>query len=142
MLGERGFRIGSIFKRKDNGSEMVSGIICLRCIWRQRMVWVFVKDWPGCRGQVLYWPPESQPRRQRMQRLLSDLDIGSYRTGSREIVGRQCIRRTEACVERLLLRLSWRYSRCINCKERRSRDFGSGEHLFQMGDLESLYHCE
>ncbi|ORE22040.1 hypothetical protein BCV71DRAFT_272454 [Rhizopus microsporus] len=103
---------------------------------------VFVKDWPGYRGQVLYRPPGSQPRRQRMQRLLSDLDIGSYRTRSKEIVGRQCIRRTEACVERLLLRLSWRYSRYIDRKERRFRGSGSGEHLFQMGDLESLYHWE
>ena len=49
------------------------------------MVWALVKGWPGCRGQALYRPPGSQPRRQRMQRLLSDLDIGSHRTGKYNI---------------------------------------------------------
>ncbi|CEJ00543.1 hypothetical protein RMCBS344292_14596 [Rhizopus microsporus] len=84
----------------------------------------FVKGWPGRRGQVLYRSPGSQPRCQRIHRLLSDLDIGSHRTGPREIVERQYIRKTEACVERLLLRLPWRYSRCIDRKERQSRDSG------------------
>ena len=56
VLGERGFLVGSIFKRKDSGSEMVSGIISLRCIWRQWTAWAFVKGWLGCNFSYTVFP--------------------------------------------------------------------------------------
>lgn len=88
-LGELGGWVGSWFNKKEMGSATESGIKSRWCMWRQWIACDLERVRPGCRGQGLGFPPGSQPRRHRIQRLRSALVMGNQRMGSREIRVRQ-----------------------------------------------------
>ncbi|ORE22265.1 hypothetical protein BCV71DRAFT_172150, partial [Rhizopus microsporus] len=82
-------RSGSIFRRNDNGSRIVSAMNRRRYISRQLTACFLKSSCAGCLGHGRGIPPGSQSSLQRIQRLRSDLDIGSQSIGSREIDRRQ-----------------------------------------------------
>ena len=104
-------RRGSIFRRNDNGSRIVSGMNRCRCISRQLTACFLESSCVGCLGHSRGLPPASQPSLQRIQRPRSDLDMGSQSVGSREIDQR----RLESSLKS---RYHWQISRFC-CKKRR-----------------------
>ena len=78
-------RRGSIFGRNDNGSRIVSGMNRRRCISRQLAACFLESNCVGCLGHGRGLPPGSYSNLQCIQRLRSDLDMGSHSIGSREI---------------------------------------------------------